>query len=173
MIVGSYVPEGVAVGDWVQRHARAASTAFYDIDTPVTLAKLERGDFEYLSPELIPRLRPLSVVHRRPDAAAPRAATTARRRRARSTARSTPTPIRPLDAPKRWDLGYLGTYSDDRQPTLETLLLEPARRLPQLQLRASPARSIPTASTGRRTSSGSSICRRPSTPHSTPPRASR
>ena len=30
----------------------------------------------------------------------------------------------------RWDLGYLGTYSDDRQPALERLLLEPARRRP-------------------------------------------
>ena len=29
-------------------------TCFYDIDTPVTLAKLARGAFEYLSPELIP-----------------------------------------------------------------------------------------------------------------------
>jgi hypothetical protein len=25
------------------------ATAFYDIDTPVTLAKLDRGDYEYLS----------------------------------------------------------------------------------------------------------------------------
>jgi spore maturation protein CgeB len=30
-----------------------------------------------------------------------------------------------------WDLGYMGTYSADRQPTLEALLLEPARRWPQ------------------------------------------
>src|SRR3712207_2131071 len=53
VIVGSYVPEGVAVGRWVQATARGV-TAFYDIDTPVTLAKLERGDHEYLSPDLIP-----------------------------------------------------------------------------------------------------------------------
>jgi spore maturation protein CgeB len=37
------------------------------------------------------------------------------------------------EAPKRWDLGYLGTYSDDRQPTLDALLLEPARRRPDLR----------------------------------------
>jgi spore maturation protein CgeB len=36
----------------------------------------------------------------------------------------------PLDLPKKWDLSYLGTYSDDRQPTLEKLLIEPARRMP-------------------------------------------
>ncbi len=53
VIVGSYVPDGVEVGRWVQHNARGV-VAFYDIDTPVTLAKLERGDYEYLSPQLIP-----------------------------------------------------------------------------------------------------------------------
>jgi spore maturation protein CgeB len=33
----------------------------------------------------------------------------------------------------RWDLGYLGTYSDDRQPALDALLVEPARRDPSLR----------------------------------------
>src|SRR5690606_13691449 len=28
----------------------------------------------------------------------------------------------------RWDLGYIGTYSEDRQPALQTLLLNPAQR---------------------------------------------
>ena len=40
---------------------------------------------------------------------------------------------RPVDAPKTWDLSYLGTYSADRQPTLERLLIEPARRAPDLR----------------------------------------
>src|SRR5437764_5720652 len=53
VMVGSYVPEAVEVGLCVQRHAQGIK-AFYDIDTPVTLAKLERDDFEYLSPALIP-----------------------------------------------------------------------------------------------------------------------
>src|SRR4051794_3577395 len=54
VIVGSYVPEGVAVGEWATRMA-TGPVAFYDIDTPVTLAKLARGDFEYISPDLIAR----------------------------------------------------------------------------------------------------------------------
>src|SRR6266513_2259088 len=54
VIVGSYVPEGVAVGEWVIETATRV-TVFYDIDTPITLAKLGRGEYEYLSPELIPR----------------------------------------------------------------------------------------------------------------------
>src|SRR5687767_6725900 len=52
VIVGSYVPEGVVVGDWVLQTAQGL-VAFYDIDTPVTLAKLRRGDFEYLAPRQI------------------------------------------------------------------------------------------------------------------------
>ena len=37
------------------------------------------------------------------------------------------------EVPVRWDLSYLGTYSDDRQPTLDRLLLEPARQRPDLK----------------------------------------
>jgi spore maturation protein CgeB len=128
VIVGSYVPEGVAVGRLVQETAQGV-TAFYDIDTPVTLAKLERGDFEYLSPEIIPgydiylsftggpTLQHLERHYRSPAA--------------RALYCSVDPDVYPsLDLPKSWDLSYLGTYSDDRQPTLERLLIEPARRMP-------------------------------------------
>jgi spore maturation protein CgeB len=54
IIVGSYVPEGVAIGEWVTQTATGV-TAFYDIDTPVTLAALQRDDCGYLAPRLIPR----------------------------------------------------------------------------------------------------------------------
>lgn len=53
VMVGSYVPQGAEAGAWVQRTARGV-TAFYDIDTPVTLARLARGACEYLRPELVP-----------------------------------------------------------------------------------------------------------------------
>jgi spore maturation protein CgeB len=128
VIVGSYVPEGVAVGRYVQEHARGI-VAFYDIDTPVTLAKLARGDFEYLSPDTIPGYDlylsftggyTLCEIERRYGAPAARALYCS----------VDPEAYPPLDAPKRWDLSYLGTYSPDRQPTLERLLIEPARRLP-------------------------------------------
>ncbi len=29
----------------------------------------------------------------------------------------------------KWDLGYLGTYSDDRQPPLENLMLKPQKNI--------------------------------------------
>jgi spore maturation protein CgeB len=131
VMVGSYVPEGVEVSKRVQSWARGA-TAFYDIDTPVTLAKLRRGDFEYLSPEVIPgfdlylsftggpTLRRIERDYGAPSARALYCCVDA-------------AAYRPLPRPKRWDLSYLGTYSDDRQPTLERLLIEPARRLPHLR----------------------------------------
>jgi nucleoside-diphosphate-sugar epimerase/spore maturation protein CgeB len=131
VIVGSYVPEGVAVARFVQQHARGV-TAFYDIDTPVTLAKLRRGDFEYLSPEVIPGYNlylsftggpTLDHVEQHYGSPAARALYCS----------VDPEAYPPLDVPKTWDLTYLGTYSDDRQPTLEKLLIEPARRLPHLR----------------------------------------
>ncbi|WP_270935854.1 CgeB family protein [Falsiroseomonas oryzae] len=131
VMVGSYVPEGVAVGRLVQRLA-AGITVFYDIDTPVTLAKLARGEHDYISPELIsrydlylsftggPTLRILEERHGTP--------------RARVLYCSVdPARYPVLDRPCRWDLSYLGTWSADRQPALERLLLEPARRAPQLR----------------------------------------
>jgi spore maturation protein CgeB len=131
IIVGSYVPEGVEVGRWVQKTARGA-TAFYDIDTPVTLAKLERGDFEYLSPDLIPGYDvylsftggpTLERIKQRYGAPAAEALYCS----------VDPDLYPPLNEPKRWDLSYLGTYSPDRQPTLERLVIEPARRAPRLK----------------------------------------
>ena len=125
VIVGSYVPEGVEVGRWVTRTAGGA-TAFYDIDTPVTLAKLARQDYEYLSPELIPlydayfsftggpTLRRLERTFGSPMARA-------------LYCSFDPELYYPEEVEPRWDLGYMGTYSDDRQPTVDRLLLEPAR----------------------------------------------
>jgi nucleoside-diphosphate-sugar epimerase len=115
----------------VQRLARGV-TAFYDIDTPVTLAKLERHDFEYLSPEVIPGNDLYLSFTGGPTLER------IERRYGSPMARPLYCSVDPeaypaLDVPKRWDLSYLGTYSDDRQPTLEKLLIEPARRLPHLK----------------------------------------
>ena len=55
VLVGSYVPDGIAVLDLVLSEA-AGVRAFYDIDTPVTLAALARGDCSYLAAEQIARL---------------------------------------------------------------------------------------------------------------------
>jgi spore maturation protein CgeB len=131
VVVGSYVPEGVEVGAWVQRTAGGV-TAFYDIDTPVTMAALERGDCEYLTPELVAGYDlylsftsgpTLDVLHHTYGSPRPRA----------FHCLVDADAYRPLDLPWRWDLGYLGTYSDDRQPVLDRLLLQPARQRPDLR----------------------------------------
>jgi spore maturation protein CgeB len=44
-----------------------------------------------------------------------------------------PDRYRPVPGEPGFALGYLGTYSADRQPALDRLLLEPARRLPKLR----------------------------------------
>jgi spore maturation protein CgeB len=131
VIVGSYVPDGVAVGEWVTATARGVP-AFYDIDTPVTLAKLDRGDHEYLAPHLIPSYRIYLSFTGGPtlrrledDLGSPHAEA--------FHCLVDPELYFPEPTAARWDLGYLGTYSEDRQPALERLLLEPARRDPSLR----------------------------------------
>jgi nucleoside-diphosphate-sugar epimerase/spore maturation protein CgeB len=130
VIVGSYVPDGVEVARFVQATAEGV-TAFYDIDTPVTLAKLARGDFEYLSPEVIPGYDVYLSFTGGPtlDRLEQEFGSPAARALYCSVDKDK---YRPLDVPKRWHLTYLGTYSADRQPTLERLLIEPARRRPDL-----------------------------------------
>jgi spore maturation protein CgeB len=129
VIVGSYVPEGAEVGQWVTRIARGL-TAFYDIDTPVTLAKLARGEEEYLTAKLIPEyqlylsftggptLRRLEHEFGSPMARALYCSVD-------------PDLYYPEETESRWNLGYMGTYSEDRQPGLNQLLIEPARAWPE------------------------------------------
>lgn len=125
VIVGSYVPEGVRVARWACDTARGVKL-FYDIDTPVTLAKLERGDHEYLHPDLVPRFEGyLSFT------GGPTLDRLVRRWGARRAwplyCSVDPDLYHPQDVECTWDLGYLGTYSADRQPPLERLMLAPAR----------------------------------------------
>lgn len=131
VIVGSYVPDGVAAGARVLDWARG-TRAFYDIDTPVTLAALEAGTCAYLAAGQIrdydlylsftggPTLRRLERAYGAPAARALYCSVD-------------PDAYPALDRPARYDLSYLGTYSPDRQPTLERLLIEPARRAPDLR----------------------------------------
>lgn len=126
VIVGSYVPEGVEVGEWVCKEAHGIK-AFYDIDTPVTLAKLERGDYEYLSPELIPAYDlylsftggpTLALLEEKYGSPCARALYCS----------VDPVLYYPEQIEKIYDIGYLGTYSDDRQPPLDRLLFDAARQ---------------------------------------------
>ena len=129
VVVGSFVPDGVEVAEWTLETARGP-VAFYDIDTPVTLAKLAAGDEEYLTPELVPRFDLYLSFTGGPTLDLLESGFGARRARAFYCLVDAEA-YRPLERARRWALGYLGTYSEDRQPVLERLLLEPARRLPE------------------------------------------
>jgi spore maturation protein CgeB len=131
VIVGSYVPDGIEVLDQVLETARGI-TAFYDIDTPVTLASLASGESTYLAPRQIPRLDLYFSFTGGPTLDVLRHKHGARRPRALYCAVDAAL-YRPCRTKLRWDLGYLGTYSADRQQALESRLLEPARRLPHLR----------------------------------------
>lgn len=125
LVVGSFLPDGITVARRALGLA-AGATAFYDIDTPVTLDKLERGEAEYIDRSLVPCFDlylsftggpTLEALER--EFGAPRA---------RHLPCSVDSEVYyPEDTSVRWDLGYLGTHSDDRQPKLERLLVRPAR----------------------------------------------
>jgi spore maturation protein CgeB len=131
VIVGSFVPGGIAVGEWVTQQAQGV-TAFYDIDTPVTLAKLRRDDCDYLSRELIPRyaaylsftggplLEEIEQEYGSPLARPLYCSVD-------------PELYYPVRSEKKWGLGYLGTFSEDRQPVVDELLLKPAALEPRLR----------------------------------------
>jgi spore maturation protein CgeB len=119
----------VEVGEWVTGTANGV-TAFYDIDTPVTLAKLARGDFEYISPQLIPRYGLYlsftggpTLERLEAEFGSPRALPL--------YCSVDPQMYFPEQQELVWDLGYLGTYSADRQSPLEALMLDGARQAPR------------------------------------------
>ncbi len=131
-MVTSYCPDGAKACKLVLE-ANLSRTVFYDMDTPVTLSRLQQGEqvdylpteglggfdlvLSYTGGEALSQLKaklgacrvaPLygwvdSSVHHRVDAS-PRFAA---------------------------DLSYLGTYSADRQASLQQLFLSPAEQLPE------------------------------------------
>jgi spore maturation protein CgeB len=129
VMVGSYVPEGVSAGNLILNLAKGV-TAFYDIDTPVTLAKIDKEDYEYIHPLQIaqydiylsftggPTLKRLEKCYDSPMARA-------------FYCSVDPDLYFPTEEDKKWDLGYLGTFSIDRQKPLEDLMLHAAALLPE------------------------------------------
>jgi spore maturation protein CgeB len=131
-MVTSYCPDGRVASDLVLSSSGPLSV-FYDLDTPVTLSRLERGEevaylpvgglggfdlvLSYTGGEALTGLRERLGARRvaplygsvDPEAHCPSA------------------PVPAFQA----DFSYLGTYAADRQEILERLFLEPARRLPE------------------------------------------
>ncbi len=130
-ILGSYVPEGVAVADLLLREARGA-VAFYDIDTPITLAALQAGKCDYLTAETIPYFDLYLSFTGGPTLAHLETHLGAQRARALHCS-ADETLYYPKKVEPTCDLGYLGTYSPDRQKTVNALLVKVARLCPGMR----------------------------------------
>ncbi len=133
VITASYLPQGAQINDEVLELGRPLRV-FYDLDTPVTLANMEREGVEYLRPEQIAQFdlvlsftggKALQELERRYGA-----------RMARPLYGCVdPDDYRRVDPAPQFtcDLSYMGTYAADRQHKVDDLVLEPARRHPERQ----------------------------------------
>ena len=129
-MVGSYFPDGIVAIEEVL-DCRAPVKIFYDIDTPITVAKLRAGDAEYISPQQVPGFDLYFSFTGGPML---------RELESRfGAARAVPLycsfdPDRYHHCPVarfQCDMSYMGTYAPDRQAKIDELLCEPARALPQ------------------------------------------
>ncbi|AMA57475.1 MULTISPECIES: CgeB family protein [unclassified Bradyrhizobium] len=128
-IVTSYCPDAIAATEMIVSEGRAVPV-FYDLDTPVTLARL-------MANETVPYVGPRGLQ----DFALVLSFTGGPRVTREFHDRLGARDIRPLyghvdsdihrpvppQPHYRADLSYLGTYSEDRQRGLEALFVEPAR----------------------------------------------
>jgi spore maturation protein CgeB len=131
VITASFLPEGCRVNDEVLDLGRPLRV-FYDLDTPVTLAKLRHGEVEYLHARQLAEFDLVLsftggkvLVELENDYRAPMI----------KTLYGCVDPdeyYRVAAVPDfQCDLSYMGTYSADRQAKVDQLLLEPSRRHPE------------------------------------------
>ena len=131
IIIGSYFPDGVAAAASLFEHT-ACPLFFYDIDTPVTVERLrQHGTTEAVRAVDIPRFSAYLSFTGGPLL----------RQLEQEFGAQQALPLYcsvdpQLHAPRKPEarygcaLSYLGTYSADRQPKLEAMLVAPARAVP-------------------------------------------
>jgi spore maturation protein CgeB len=133
VITASFLPQGRQINDDLLDLSRPLRV-YYDLDTPVTLLRLAQDGVEYLRRDQLPAFdlvlsftggETLEILQREHGA---------------RLARPLYGCVDPDDYVRcpagrefACDLGYMGTYSADRQEKLEALFLEPARRHPEKQ----------------------------------------
>ena len=131
-IVTSYCADGAAASALVL-DSRVPSRVFYDLDTPVTLDLLSRGERpDWLPPEglggfdlVLSFTGGAALTRLRDELGARRVAPLYG-----SVDPDAHRPVPPVEA-YRADLSYLGTYAEDRQAALVRLFVEPARQRPE------------------------------------------
>ncbi len=130
-MVGSYFPDGIAAMREMLESAAPVKT-FYDIDTPITVASLrakERTDYVEAA-----QLRDLDVYFSFTGGPMLREIETSFgvREAVPLYCSFDPDRYHPMPPSRRYqcDLSYMGTYASDRQPKIDQLLVEVARKLP-------------------------------------------
>lgn len=129
VIATSYCPDAVEASALMLDEARGACL-FYDLDTPVTLARLDSGERPaYLPPEGLTGFD-LVLSYTGGDALQALRTRLGAARVAPLYGHVDPAVHKPgtPDEVFRADLSYLGTYAADRQPALQSLFIQPARQ---------------------------------------------
>lgn len=130
-IVTSFCPDGVAAERLVRE--AGVTSIFYDLDTPVTLQKIAAGEtLDWIGPDGLASYD-LVLSYTGGGALDALRDRLGARRTAPLHGHVDPRVHRPA-APRpefAGDLSHLGTYAADRQPMLDRLFLEPARRAPE------------------------------------------
>ena len=132
-IVTSYCPDAIAASELIW--SSSAIRVFYDLDTPVTLARLRAAEtVPYIHPD---GLGEFDVVLSFTGGAALDALKfeLGAKEAAPLYGSVDPNVHRRVAANEKYRaaLSYLGTYSQDRQQALHNLFLEPARRAPDMR----------------------------------------
>jgi spore maturation protein CgeB len=130
-IVTSYCPDALRARDAIA--AAGAISIFYDLDTPVTLERMQCGEqVPYIGSSGLASYD-LVLSYTGGGALEQLRACLGARRVRPLYGHVDPELHRPMDPGERYaaDLSWLGTYARDRQQQLEELFVEPARRAPQ------------------------------------------
>jgi spore maturation protein CgeB len=133
VLITSYCATANSAARLVQDTSRRPLAVFYDLDTPVTLARVRAGEaVEYLPAEGL-GMFDLVLSFTGGGALDSLRAMLGAKRVAALYGHVDPEAHRPVPVKGRrpYDLSYLGTYAPDRQRALCDLFIEPARRCPE------------------------------------------
>ena len=130
VVTASYVPQGAIIADALLA-IDGPLHVYYDLDTPITLDRLAEGDLEYI------RAAQLAAFDLVLSWTGGEALVSLERDFGVRLARPLfgcvdPDVYHPVHPSPdlRCELSYMGTHAPDRQAKLESMFLEPARRLP-------------------------------------------
>ena len=131
LMVTSYCPDALAAAALIAQEGRGTSV-FYDLDTPVTLARLAAGEAVDYIPDAGLAQFDLVLSYTGGPALTALEQRLGARRTAPLYGHVDPAAHRPVPpvAMFRGDLSYLGTYAADRQAALERLFVAPAAQAP-------------------------------------------